>query len=211
MGWARDRAFRATQFALRGMFAAGYRVRIAHRDRVPKRGGLLIVSNHQSHFDPPFVGCWLPRVAWFVARDSLFRGGFGRMIAGYNAIPIRRGEADAATMRAVIGHLKQGRAVTLFPEGTRSESGEVGAFQRGLAVLIKRSGCDVLPVGIDGLREVWPKGARRPTIGGRIAVVYGEVMPAAQLASMKADQAVALLRDRVIDLRHDAAALVRRR
>ena len=198
--WLHARVFAASCWVLRVFFRLVYRARVEGRERVPGDGGLLVVSNHQSHFDPPFVGCWLGRMSWFVARDTLFKGALGPIIRYYNAFPIRRGEPDSGTMKLIIGHLKAGRCVVMFPEGTRSSDGEIGEFLRGVALVFRRSGCDVLPAAIDGLHGVWPRGAKGPRFGGRVAVRYGEVVSAETLKGLEADEAVALLQARVQEL-----------
>jgi len=131
--------------------------------RVPRRGGLVIVANHQSYLDPPVIGCHIPRVLWYMARDSLFRH---RALAGairfFRAIPVRREEADAASFRRCVKLLQRGHCVLMFPEGRRSLDGRVGRCRGGAVALAARAEVPMLPVVIEGAHEAWGRDVRWP-------------------------------------------------
>ncbi|MEM1167329.1 MAG: lysophospholipid acyltransferase family protein, partial [Planctomycetota bacterium] len=160
-----------------------------------------IVRKIVSHFDPPLVGCWLPRGARFVARETLFRGPFGRLIAFLGAIPVRRGEPDTAAIRRYVAELHAGHVLLMFPEGTRGADGPTGAFLRGASLLIKRAKVDVVPVGIDGPARALPRGSRPSFPPPRLAVCYGEKIRHADLAALPPDEALATLQNAVEHLR----------
>lgn len=208
MSWARAAFYRLAQRLCRLLFTVVYRWRVLHRDRVPLDGPLLIVSNHQSHFDPPAIGSPLRRSTTFLARDSLFRGPFGLLIRILGATPIRRDESDTAAMKRAIELLRGGHAVLAFPEGTRTPDGTIKPFKRGIAVLIKRAKCRVLPVGVEGAFNAWPKGDR-PHIGARrIAICYGDPIDSEELMKDGPDKALEFLALEIDTLRLEARAVM---
>ncbi len=201
--------YRFSQFLCRRFFSFFYRVRVLHRDRVPLAGPLLVVSNHQSHFDPPAIGSPLPRSLTFLARDTLFRNPlFGRLISTLGAVPLRRDASDAAAMKRFIELLNQGHAVLAFPEGTRTPDGTIKPFKRGVAVLIKRARCDVLPVAVEGAFNTWPKGDRPHFGGRRMAVCYGEPISSEELMKDGPDKALEFLALEIDALRLEARAVM---
>ena len=180
-----------------------YRYRAWGIENVPPRGPVLLVSNHQSFLDPILVGLGAHhRQFYAMARSSLFRHPFfGGLIRSINAVPIERGASDMAAMRLCIDVLKQGHALLVFPEGTRTGNGTTGRFATGAMLLIKRSGATVVPVGIEGAFAVWPRWRKGPRLSGRIGVAYGEPIEAASLLALPADEATEHLRQTVERLR----------
>lgn len=182
-------------------FRLCYRFRVRGRVALPRGGPVLIVSNHQSFLDPIIVGLATgARPAYSLARSSLYRGPIGWLIHSLNGIPVERGAADTKAMRRCVGVLKQGFMLSVFPEGTRTEDGQVGEFKGGTMLLIKRARPVVIPLGIGGAYEVWPRRRMLPRPFGRITAAFGAPVPAEQLLAMRPDDAMALLRQRVADL-----------
>ena len=188
-----------------------WRITYAHASRVPRRGPVLIVSNHQSHLDPPAVGAGLMfRPTAFVARDTLFSNPvFGWVLRAVNAIPIKRDEADTGAIREVLERLESGGAVVMFPEGTRSPDGCIHPFKRGMALLLKRAKCPIVPVGLDGFADTWPRSAARPHVrGNRLAVVYGEPFDPEDLLRDGPDAALVRVAKAIDALRLEARAIL---
>ena len=97
-------------------------------ERVPRDGALLLASNHSSLLDPPLIGCVLPRELDYLAKTELFRiPGFGALIRRLNAHPVDRSGSDSAALRLALRLLGDGRAVLVFPEGTRGAEGRLQA------------------------------------------------------------------------------------
>ena len=152
----------------------GYRVRHSGLHHIPPEGGVLVVSNHQSHFDPPLVGIGCPRRMNYVARDTLFRfGPFGRLLSSVDAIPIDREGIGLGGIKESLKRLKRGEMVLIFPEGTRSPDGEIHPFRPGFTALAVRSKAALLPVAIEGAFQAWPRWQKFPGLG-RIRVHFGE-------------------------------------
>ena len=136
-------------------------------------GGVLVVSNHQSHFDPPLVGMGVPRRMNYLARDTLFGfAPFRWLISSLDAIPIDRDGMGLGGIKESLRRLKRGEMVLVFPEGTRSRDGEIAAFRPGFTALASRSGAAILPVAVDGAYAAWPRDQKFPGLG-RIRVRYG--------------------------------------
>jgi 1-acyl-sn-glycerol-3-phosphate acyltransferase len=169
---------------------------------VPRTGGALLLTNHQSYLDPVMFGVNLPRQLSYLAKSELFRNPFFRwLIVNLHAFPVRQGKGDKAAIEETIRRLREGHLLNLYPEGSRSEDGEIGPIQRGVAVVLKRANVPIVPAVIDGSFQAWPKG--KPVFRPHsIRVLYGKPM---LLEGLKGDQVVALidrtLRTMLADLR----------
>jgi 1-acyl-sn-glycerol-3-phosphate acyltransferase len=187
-----------------------YRLRWRGGSNVPRTGPLLIVANHQSFLDPPMVGVMCaPRHLDFIARGGLFENpSFARLITALNSIPIKEDGGDVAAMKEALARLAQGKAVLIFPEGSRTHDGNMVGFKRGVSVLVKRANCPVLPVGIDGPFEVWPRARKVPRLFGiRIAGVIGRPIPHDELLRDGPDAALRRLEREVSALADQARAI----
>jgi 1-acyl-sn-glycerol-3-phosphate acyltransferase len=172
-----------------------FRVRTYGRENVPDKGAFVLVSNHQSYLDPILCGGPIKRRVSFLARDSLFANWFfGGLISSVGTIPVKQGEADISAMRKVIGKLKDGGGVCLFPEGTRLIDGKITPFKPGFGLLCRRGGAAVVPVVIDGAFECWPR-HKRIFSPGSIFVYYGEAISAEQVRNMGDSKLAEVLTD----------------
>ena len=167
-----------------------FRLHPAGRENIPDYGPLVLICNHQSFLDPVLCGIFVKRPLYYLARDTLFRGLFGRLLVSIQTIPVKRGEADLAAMRIVIGKLKAGHGVCLFPEGTRTSDGKITAFRPGFGLLCRRGNAAIVPVLMEGAYEAWPRNKKLFSPGGRICVQYGKCIPAAEVKKMD-DKALA--------------------
>lgn len=190
--------------AARGLLWALVGLRVRNVERVPKTGPLLIAANHESYLDPPCVGGAITqRHVAYIARAALFDWKpFAWLISTLNSVPVREDQGDAAAIRETLRRLGLGHAVLIFPEGSRSEDGGLGEFKRGVALLMKKARCPVLPAAIDGAYEAWPRSRKLPRIfGPGVRVLYGEAIPFDELMKDGPDAALARIRDEVARLR----------
>ena len=142
------------------------------RENIPPDGPLIVVANHTHFVDPPVLGATLGRKVLLMAKIELFRVPVvGWMVSHYDAFPVRRGEADRQAMRWSLRALELDQSVGMFPEGTRSRSGEMQPAYPGAALIAVRSGAPVLPVAIDGTDRIFP--SLRRLRRARVRVVYG--------------------------------------
>jgi 1-acyl-sn-glycerol-3-phosphate acyltransferase len=135
---------------------------------------VLIVSNHVSVLDPPLVGGSVPRPVYFMAKEELFRVPlFGRLIAALNARPVRRDGSDMRALKGSLALLQEGRAILVFPEGTRGVEGEPPRAGRpGVGMLAVLSGAPVVPVYVSGSGAALPRGRALPR-PGKVRVTFG--------------------------------------
>ncbi len=175
-----------------------YRFRYRGRNNIPKSGPILFVANHQSNFDPAIVGVVArDRPFHGIARDTLFDSKLlSAYMRGFGVISIKRGEADMVAIRKAITQLAAGRCVMMFPEGTRTKDGELGQFQRGFWLLMKKSKATVLPIGIDGAFGAYPIGLK-PKLRGYIESSAGEPIEAETLLEMGEEEGTKYIRSRL--------------
>ena len=191
------------RFLCRVFCAIFFRYRAYGRENLPREGAFVLACNHQSFLDPVFCGVAVKRHVTYMARDTLFKNWFfGPLISSVNAIPISRDKPEIAVMRLVIDRLKEGAAVCLFPEGTRTEDGRIAAFKPGFGLLCRRSKAAVVPVLIDGAYECWPRHRKlfRP---GSIVVQFGKPLQPAQIAAMTNEQLADTITQTLRQMQHE--------
>ena len=204
--------YRGCQFLLRVAGTLWWGVRAEGRERIPLTGPVIVASTHESFLDPLVVGAYVPRHAWHMARRSLFVNAAGKrsrfltwFAAIYGVIEVDRGGTGLSALRGAEEKLKEGGAVLIFPEGTRSTDGEVQEFRAGVGLLALRTGATIVPVSVDGTRRVWGKGQRLPRfLRGRVRLVYGE--PVSYAAPTGAKEVADDIRARVLLLRSPCAS-----
>jgi 1-acyl-sn-glycerol-3-phosphate acyltransferase len=151
-----------------------FSMRIIHPERMVESGPLLIAVNHSSFFDPPLAGICSRRGVFYLARKTLLKWPFfGPLFPAMNVIPVERDGNDMSALREVIKKVKDGNAVLLFPEGTRSLDGNLQPARAGIGLVIAKTGAPVLPMRIFGAYEAFPKNARRFQLS-QITMVIGE-------------------------------------
>jgi 1-acyl-sn-glycerol-3-phosphate acyltransferase len=145
-------------------------------ENVPTSGPVILAANHLSNADPVIIAAVLPRATVFMAKRELLRlPGMMWVVREFGSFTVRRGTADREAIRRALQALVEGRALGLFPEGTRSRSGALGEPYAGVGMLALRTGAPVVPIGISGTDQVSPFKIlwRRP----RIVVRVGEPIP----------------------------------
>ncbi len=125
-------------------------------ENVPLEGPVIITPNHASLFDPPLVGCTMPRPVTTMGKIELFEKktlGFkllGWIIQRMGTFPVRRGQADRRALRMAMQVLKNGEALVIFPEGTRTRTGELGTSGPGIAMIAHATKSPVVPMYLKG-------------------------------------------------------------
>ncbi len=130
---------------------------------LPKRGGVVVVSNHGSHLDPPILGHALGRPVAFMAKSELFKVPIlSFIISACGAYSVKRGAGDREAIRNASNRLIEGWATGVFLDGTRQENGRVNDPKAGAALLAARTGSPILPVAIVNSHRAFPKGSLLP-------------------------------------------------
>lgn len=205
-------------WALATAYLLAYRVRSRGGRRVPRRGGVLLIANHQSFLDPALIGLVVRRRLTYLARKTLFRSSlFAWFIRSVGAVPVDHESAGIEGMKTALSQLKAGRAVLIFPEGTRTRGGAVQRLRPGVVTLIRRAGVPVLPVGVAGAFEAWPPQSRLPRTAsvflqadrGGMAVVVGNPIDSRALAQLPPARMLERLHD-VLRHLHQQAEMLRK-
>lgn len=139
-----------------------FRARTVGKEHIPRDGGVLIAANHASFLDIPLLGSSIPRRVAFLGRQDLFPiPGLNGLLQWLGWIPIRHDRLDRAGFGRAVALINEGTAVVIYPEGTRTRTGDLGPGKPGLGTLVAETGCVVLPAYIGGTFEALPMGSAR--------------------------------------------------
>lgn len=153
---------------------------------VPKSGPVIFAANHVSFYDPPAIGACIHRPINYFARDSLFKGLFGKALGAIGTIPVARENAEVKSLKAIFRALKYNGIVAIYPEGTRSADGQLMEPKAGAGMIACKSKATVIPTRLFGTYEVFGRTDKAPKIGGHIHISYGQPMPTAEIDPGKA-------------------------
>lgn len=127
----------------------GFKFRAEGVENLPQTGGYILCSNHRSYLDPIFLGVKVKRQLAFMAKEELFRVKvLGPIIKKLGAFPIARGKGDTGAVEFAIDTVKSGKALMLFPEGTRSKDGKLLKLKSGVIVIASQSQGLIVPSAI---------------------------------------------------------------
>ncbi len=138
-------------------------------ENVPRTGSVILAANHISNLDPVVAGAWITialrrrRVHWLGKRELFDWPVIGWASAHGGVHPVNRGNADVESFRLAAKILESGYVLFVFPEGTRSPTGELQEAKDGTAMLAMRTGARIVPIGINGSDAVWRKGQKLPS------------------------------------------------
>ncbi|MYL32728.1 1-acyl-sn-glycerol-3-phosphate acyltransferase [Pontibacillus yanchengensis] len=159
------------------LFYPRYRIKVEGKENIPSDGPVIICSNHISNMDPVIVGITNSRDIYFMAKEELFKNKFlGGLLRRVHAFPIKRGMKDRQALRKAMDVLNDNQALGVFPEGTRSKTGELSRGLAGAGFFALRSEATVIPCAIVGSYK-----SKQP-----LRVVYGKPVPMADLRERKA-------------------------
>jgi len=141
---------------LRFLFKLFLRLEIEGLEKLPREGPVILMINHTIFLDPVIICAAMPRFVMPLAKREVYRMiPFGPLVWLYGVIPVRRGEVDRRALRAAIQTLKDGQALLVAPEGTRSHHGRLQPAKSGIAYIALRTQAPVLPVAIIGVKDFW--------------------------------------------------------
>jgi len=148
-----------------------FRAEIIGKENLPMEGAAIVAANHMSNWDPPLLACFLPRPVGYMAKEELFRNPvFGGIIRRAHAFPVKRGAADRGAIKAAVQVLKTGHCLGLFPEGTRSRTGQMKKAEAGVGLIAAMTDAPVVPAAIVGTDKIFANGGHFP----KLRVIYGK-------------------------------------
>lgn len=165
------------KFISRTFFRLFYKVVIVDKDKIPENAGVLLCSNHIHYLDPPLVGAFINRQTRFMAKAELFDAPILKgLLPKLGAFPIRRGMSDRQALRTGLKLLKEEELIGVFPEGTRSKTGELGEGLAGVGFFALRSQAYVVPCAVIGSYKLF----------STLKIVYGDPVNMNALREQKA-------------------------
>jgi len=186
-------------------------VHVRGLDKVDPAAPCILMSNHESLLDPPLLIAEFGRALSFLTKKELFQFPiFGWAMKRIGHIPIDRAQKDSAfaSIDAAAGQVAEGRAVMVFPEGTRSRNDDLLPFKKGGFVLAIKSGAPIYPIGVAGTRTVLPPGPWLAQTGGEVALVIGDPIDTSAYTLDTKDALMERVRAEILALRAEARALV---
>ncbi len=136
----------------------------------PKSKNFIVVSNHLHMSDPIIMSWKIPHFIRFMGKEELFKGWFmntfSHMLGGF---PVQRGTGDMSALNHGIDLYKQGYPIGIFPEGSRSKTGEPGRAKSGTALVAKLAEANILPCGVS-----YSNGNK---FRSKVVLRYGKLIP----------------------------------
>ena len=165
--------YQIIKFIVRLILLIWTRKQVVGLENVPRRGPVILASNHVNLLDPPLLAVLVPRRIVFMGKIELWRTPIvGPLYGLVGFIPVRRFEGDLAALRKAEKALRQNQVLGMFPEGTRSRKPGLGKGQPGTAIIALRSGAPIVPAAVTGTEGVAvPRSFFRLT---RVRVVFGK-------------------------------------
>jgi 1-acyl-sn-glycerol-3-phosphate acyltransferase len=159
-GWWGKFLYYLSKWIVYGLARLYFRISVDNITNMPRRGKLLLASNHVSHLDPPLIGSCCPRMVFHMAKVELTKVGFLRSyMRAIGTILVDRQRGRQAVGKAV-ERLNEDACVVIFPEGTRSRDGRLMRGRHGAALIAIQSNCPILPCAIIGSERAMTKGSR---------------------------------------------------
>ena len=185
------------------LWGSGVKVKVEGLEKLPLNGSYVFVSNHLSYMDTPVILANIPVQFRFLAKSGLFKIPLlGTHLARAGHIPVPRDDARAAvkTMTTAAQVIRErGISLLVFPEGGRSQTGELDSFKEGAAYIAIRAGVPLIPIALQGTREVLPFGSGHVR-SGRVTMRIGDPVPTDQMQLRDRGRITAELRDRIVNL-----------
>jgi 1-acyl-sn-glycerol-3-phosphate acyltransferase len=150
---SRDGAYRAAAAVVKPLMRTWFRIRVEGSGHIPAGGPVILASNHRSNMDPVLLAAAVRRPVAFMAKAELFVWPLGWILRLIGQFPVQRGGIDREALRRTSAVLARGGVLGLFPEGTRGD-GSFASVHPGLAYIVLRERCPVLPVAIFGTERV---------------------------------------------------------
>ena len=191
------------------LWVLGAKLKVFYRERVPMHTGQVYLCNHESLIDIPIAAYGAPHLLSFVGKKELKKVPFiGWAMYATNMVFIDRSNQEKAiqSIQKAGEKIRNGKAVILFPDGTRSRNGEVMPFKKGSFHLSIENGLDIIPMGIVGAFEVLPPDSLKVT-PGKVALVFGHPIKKETYQGLSPEELAELVRNTILELREEGRRL----
>lgn len=174
--------YRFAQWLVRTLWPLAGRLHVEGLDNVPAEGPFLLIGNHQSYLDPVLIQAVVRRPMYTMAKSTEFSNPMvAPLLKRLKSFPVRRFEIDPQAVRVALRHLQNGEGVGIYIEGERSWDGRLQPPRLGTVRLVLKAGVPVVPCGIKGAYEVWPRWSRLRR--GSVRIRLGEPLRFPRLES----------------------------
>ncbi|MFO0879207.1 MAG: lysophospholipid acyltransferase family protein [Gemmataceae bacterium] len=169
---------------------------------MPRQGPVLVLANHESFLDPLAVGIAVRRQLNYLARKTLFNNPlFGAYLRSVGCVPVDQEGVAKEGLKTSIELLQAGRALLIFPEGERAWDGVMQAFKPGIQLILRKAPVTIVPVGVAGAHEAYPRGAKAPRLaplvmppnGAAMACSVGKPIPPERYKKMEREELLQFL------------------
>ncbi len=188
------------------LWGSGVKVKVEGLEKITPEGSYIFASNHLSYMDTPVVLANIPVQFRFLAKSGLFQIpllGTHLTRAGHIPVPRDNPRAAVKTMTTAAQAIRErGISLLIFPEGGRSQDGELAPFKEGAAFIAIRAGVSLVPIALTGTREVLPFGSGHFR-SGPVTMRIGEPIPTAELQVRDRMRITAELRGRIVSMLDD--------
>ncbi len=196
IGWFKRVFYHVLRYLARMVGVLFFDMRCYGRENLPS-GSALVLSTHQSNFDPVLVGLLFNDRLNYLARRTLFNNRlFAGLIRLLDAIELDRDRSGLAGLKETLKRLKAEEKVLVFPEGTRTPDGKISPLKPGFLAVARRSQALLVPVTVTGAYEVLPRGVKLPT-RYPIRIHIGPPIKFVDYEGLSDDQALQLLASRL--------------
>jgi len=181
---------------------AVFRLKVIGRENVPKSGSIILASNHISYLDPILVGVSSPRRLNYLAKEEIFKNPLiSWLLRKLQAFTVSRERVGPSAIRNSLQLLEKGKALLLFPEGTRGDGRNLLKAKNGIGIIAERSGAAIIPTYLQGPEKVLPRGSHWVHLHP-VTVCFGPpllVSPLSSASEVGKRRAYGEFADRVMD------------
>jgi 1-acyl-sn-glycerol-3-phosphate acyltransferase len=162
--------YKLIRIIFRAVFGILFRPKIIGKENIPAAGAFILSANHVSNWDPPVLATFIDREVCYMAKEELFKNPvFAKAIRALNAFPVKREAADKNAIKNAVKILKSGGCLGIFPEGTRSKTGEIGKAESGVSLIAAMTKAPIVPAAIINTEKIFSAEIKFP----RLAVIFG--------------------------------------
>jgi 1-acyl-sn-glycerol-3-phosphate acyltransferase len=166
--------YRLAQLLVRALWPLIGRARLEGLENIPEDGPFILIANHQSYLDPILIQAVVRRPIHTMSKSTQFSDAItGPIVKSLKGFPVRRFQVDPQAVRLALRILRHGHGVGIYVEGERTWDGRLQPPRLGTIRLLLKAGVPVIPCGVSGTYDIWPRWDRRLR-RGTVRIRFGE-------------------------------------